>query len=106
VVPIGESRGIDVCQRFWLAHSAPAPWGEPARPGFPPEGETGKGEIRLPCCRRQFEVALGRWQARRWFSVCSLFYHASSSPLRSPTYVDPLDQVVLQSCEHGAGAPS
>src|ERR1700688_593730 len=22
-----------------------AAWGEPARPGFPPEGETGKGEI-------------------------------------------------------------
>jgi hypothetical protein len=45
-----------VCQRFLLAYSVPAAWGEPARPGFPPEGETGKGEIRLPCCRRQFEV--------------------------------------------------
>jgi len=22
-----------------------AAWGEPARPGFPPEGETGKGEV-------------------------------------------------------------
>src|SRR5438309_10215385 len=29
-----------------------AAWGEPARPGLPPEGETEKGEIRLPCCRR------------------------------------------------------
>src|SRR6266849_1504951 len=22
-------------------------------PGFPPEGETGKGEFQIPCCRRQ-----------------------------------------------------
>ncbi len=29
-----------------------AAWGEPSRPGLPPEGETGKGEIKLPCCRR------------------------------------------------------
>src|SRR5437879_3932271 len=29
----------------------PLLWGEPSRPGFPP-GETGKGEIQLPCCRR------------------------------------------------------
>ena len=43
--------GIDVCQRFLLAHSVPAAWGEPARPGFPP-GKTGKGEFKLPCCRR------------------------------------------------------
>ena len=24
-----------------------AAWGEPARPGFPPEGETGKGELKF-----------------------------------------------------------
>src|SRR5438034_8055935 len=29
-----------------------AAWGEPSRPGFPPEGETGKGAIKPPCCRR------------------------------------------------------
>ena len=52
----GGSRGIDVCQRFLLAHSVPAAWGEPARHGFPP-GETGKGVFRLPCCRRQFALA-------------------------------------------------
>src|SRR5271157_409316 len=33
-----------------------AAWGEPARPGFPPEGETGKGEFQIPCCRRQLPV--------------------------------------------------
>src|SRR5262245_33176023 len=27
------SRGIDVCQRCFLAHSVPAAWGEPARYG-------------------------------------------------------------------------
>ena len=39
----GGSRCIDACQRFGLARSMLAAWGEPARPGFPPEGETGKG---------------------------------------------------------------
>ena len=58
VVPIGGSRGIDACQRFLLAHSVLPAWGEPARPGFPPEGETGKGEIQIPCCRRQIHAAL------------------------------------------------
>src|SRR6266536_5289356 len=36
----------------------------PSRPGFPPEGETGKGEIKLPCCRRQissFRLPLLAW---------------------------------------------
>lgn len=35
-----------------------AAWGEPSRPGFPPEGETGKGEIQIPCCRRPIPFAL------------------------------------------------
>jgi hypothetical protein len=36
--------------------------GHPPRPGFPPEGETGKGEIRLlPCCRTlEQPCAIGR----------------------------------------------
>ena len=33
-----------------------AAWGEPSRPGFPPEGETGKGESKIPCCRRQLRT--------------------------------------------------
>ena len=73
----GGSRGIDVCQRFLLAHSVPAAWGEPARPGFPPEGETGKGEFRLPCCRRQFALASCEYRPRRCLIVCSLFFHVS-----------------------------
>ena len=64
-----------MCQRFLLAHSVPVAWGEPSRPGFPPEGETGKGEFKLPCCRRHFALAWHRWQARRWGSVRSLFSH-------------------------------
>jgi hypothetical protein len=28
--------------------------GNPPRPGLPPEGETGKGEIQIPRCRRLF----------------------------------------------------
>jgi len=29
-----------------LARSVQAAWGEPARPGLPPEGETGKGVFK------------------------------------------------------------
>jgi hypothetical protein len=85
--PCGGSRGIDVCQRFLLAHSVPAAWGEPARPGFPTQGETGKGEIRLPCCRRQFELALRRSQKRRWLSMC-LLYHSFLQITITNRYVD------------------
>jgi hypothetical protein len=42
----GGSRQHDKCQRFLLARDVPPAWGEPARPGFPPEGETGKREIK------------------------------------------------------------
>jgi hypothetical protein len=54
----GGSRLQGACQRGWLARHVLAAWGAPARPGFPPEGETGKGEIKLPCCRR---LNLGAW---------------------------------------------
>ena len=53
-MPVSAQRGVP---------SSPCPWrwqaacrrrgGNPPRPGFPPEGETGKGEIQIPCCRRQ-----------------------------------------------------
>jgi len=33
-------------QRLLLARDVLPAWGEPARPGFPPEGETGKREIQ------------------------------------------------------------
>jgi hypothetical protein len=71
-----------------LAHSVPAAWGEPARPGFPPQGETGKGEFRLPCCRRQLELALRRSQKRRWLSMCLLFYHSFLQITITNRYVD------------------
>jgi len=35
------------CQRFLLACSVLPAWGEPSRPGLPPEGETEKGEINF-----------------------------------------------------------
>jgi hypothetical protein len=35
------------CQRSLLATARVAAWGEPARPGFPPEGETGKGDFQV-----------------------------------------------------------
>jgi len=50
----------------WRA-ACPAPWGEPARPGFPPEGETGKGELNFLAaaglgfafdCRHTFRLAI------------------------------------------------
>jgi len=50
--------------------------GGTARPGFPPQGETGKGEFRCPCCRRHFALAWRRWPAR-WWNMRSLFFHVS-----------------------------
>src|SRR2546428_7134277 len=39
-------------------------WGHPARPGFPPQGETGKGALQIPCCRRLIIAATdpGIWR--------------------------------------------
>src|SRR6266581_4027495 len=59
----GSTRGI---QRSGLK---PLLWGEPPAfggvggtlpPGFPPEGETGKGAIQIPCCRRLITGAARR----------------------------------------------
>ena len=72
---MGGAGSIDACQRRLLARSVLPAWGEPARPGLPPEGETGKGEFKLPCCRRHFALAWQRWQVRRCWSVRSLFPH-------------------------------
>ncbi len=44
---VGGAGSSDACQRFLLARSVLPAWGEPARPGLPPEGETGKGEIKI-----------------------------------------------------------
>src|SRR4051794_30155884 len=44
---VGGAGGIDASQRFLLARSVLPAWGEPALPGFPPEGETGKGETKF-----------------------------------------------------------
>jgi len=78
-----------VCQRFLLAHSVPAAWGEPARPGFPPAGETGKG-------RSNFLAAAGssRWRsANAGHAGAFLCARSSSMFLSIPItnrYVDPL----------------
>jgi hypothetical protein len=48
----GEPTHRCVPALFCRPRSVPSAWGEPARPGFPPEGETGKGAIKFPCCRR------------------------------------------------------
>src|SRR5438067_1114903 len=40
----------------WLRGGAARFWrrgGNLPRPGLPPEGETGKGENQIPCCRRR-----------------------------------------------------
>ena len=43
---VGGAAAWDVPAGFAGAARVAA-WGEPARPGLPPEGETGKGEINL-----------------------------------------------------------
>jgi hypothetical protein len=57
-------------------------------PGFPPEGETGKGEFRLPCCPQAVRAGPDGRHAR-WLSVCSLYhfslhyYHQPNMSIRS-----------------------
>ena len=43
-------------------------WGEPARPGFPPEGETGKGAIRVLAAAGDFATP-GHVEFRGWRST-------------------------------------
>jgi hypothetical protein len=43
---VGGAAARDVTAVFAGAARVAA-WGEPARPGFPPEGETGKGAIHV-----------------------------------------------------------
>jgi hypothetical protein len=57
----GGSRLHEACQRFGLARSVPAAWGEPARPGFPPEGETGKGAFRFLAAAGESHHAARLW---------------------------------------------
>src|ERR1035438_2749998 len=54
-----------------------AAWGEPSRPGFPPEGETGKGEIKLPCCRRHL-LALYAWMPPSSHPLASPYSHSEA----------------------------
>jgi len=49
----------DACQRLWLAAQRVPAWGEPARPGFPPEGETGKGASQFLAAAGYFRLVPG-----------------------------------------------
>ena len=49
----------DACQRLWLAAQRVPAWGEPARPGFPPEGETGKGASKFLAAAGYFRLGPG-----------------------------------------------
>jgi hypothetical protein len=44
---------------FGWARSVPPAWGEPARPGFPPEGETGKGASKFLAAAGYFRLVAG-----------------------------------------------
>jgi hypothetical protein len=54
---------------FCWPRSVLSAWGEPARPGFPPEGETGKGAFRFlaaaghfPTLPMGFGICPGSWR--------------------------------------------
>jgi hypothetical protein len=53
---VGGAGSMHACQRVLLARSVPPAWGEPARPGFPPEGETGKGVSKFAAAAGCFFV--------------------------------------------------
>ena len=44
---------------FGWPRSVPSAWGEPARPGFPPEGETGKGASKFLAAAGYFRLVPG-----------------------------------------------
>ena len=76
----GGSRQHDACQRFWLARSVPAAWGEPARPGFPPEGETGKGAFRFLAAAGDSHHAACLWCPSGRAPLCTLGCGAGKLP--------------------------
>src|SRR5436190_13330599 len=57
----GAAASMPASVLCWRA--ACAAWGEPARPGFPPEGETGKGESKFLAAAGDFlcHPLLGRF---------------------------------------------
>src|SRR5262249_13794290 len=75
----GDAQGgfSDLCQRRLLAHSVPALWGEPARPAFPRRGKLERGSSDFLAAAGSSRWCGCRWQARRWFTVCSVFFHVS-----------------------------
>jgi len=48
---------------FCWPRSVLSAWGEPSRPGFPPEGETGKGASK-------FLAAAGSFRLGRMLGIC------------------------------------
>jgi hypothetical protein len=60
---------------FCWTRSVPSAWGEPARPGFPPEGETGKGAF-------QFLAAAGYF-----LRAGESRYRLSARSIRSPQII-------------------
>src|SRR5258708_15828849 len=49
-----------------------AAWGEPARPGLPPEGETGKGDLNFLAAAG---IYLAHLHAHGWAPVVQLAHH-------------------------------
>jgi hypothetical protein len=50
---------------FCWPRSVLSAWGEPARPGFPPEGETGKGAFRFLAAAGHFPTLPIGWNLPR-----------------------------------------
>ena len=99
---VGGAGSIDACQRFVLASSVLPAWGEPARPGLPPEGETGKGALNslLPQADCLATPSISRsWAGRRLSlfltiaSPCLVAFHAElihPSTLPRPRFESPI----------------
>ena len=66
------------CQRLLLARGVLPAWGAPARPGLPPEGETGKGEIQSPLLPQAFQPL---WGDRISLQLEGHFFVATTVPL-------------------------
>jgi hypothetical protein len=80
--------------------------GNPPRPGLPPEGETGKGEIQIPRCRRLFLSLAAGWgmrQRRAFRLALSAFPDAGwSLRLLSPGFHSHSSEAVRFRCSLGS----
>jgi hypothetical protein len=71
-----------------------AAWGEPARPGLPPEGETGKGESKLLAAAGVFVLAVASCHAPSLYALKPMLpLDTQNSRFYQPAKLDRFDDI-------------